>query len=95
MEEPMGPRPYWATRIFFFTLEFLNDLKSQYVKGLADGLQPNLQRCSRAAAKAELQRLQPLGFGAGYVVAKATTPKDFRVPTPTPRPPPFPAPFRA
>ena len=43
MEEPMGPRPYWATRIFFFTLEFLSDLRSQYVKGLADGLQPNLR----------------------------------------------------
>ncbi len=50
MEEPMGPRPYWATRIFFFTLQFLNDLRSQYVKGLADGLQPNLQRAMTRGA---------------------------------------------
>jgi|HubBroStandDraft_3_1064219.scaffolds.fasta_scaffold08764_3 hypothetical protein len=41
----MGPRPYWATRIFFFTMGFLNDLRSQYVKGLSDELQPNLQFC--------------------------------------------------
>ena len=29
-----------------------------------------------SAAKAELQRLKPLGFGTVYVVAKATTHKD-------------------
>src|SRR5271170_7674039 len=34
-----------------------------------------------AKAKAELQRLKPLGFGAVYVVAKATTHKDSRVTT--------------
>jgi hypothetical protein len=43
MEEPMGPRPYWATRIFFFTMQFLGGARSHYVKGLAGGLQPNLR----------------------------------------------------
>ena len=40
----MGPRPYWTTRIFFFTMAFLNVVKSQYVKGLVNRLQPNLLR---------------------------------------------------
>jgi len=48
MEEPMGPRPYWATRIFFFTMEFLSHARSQYVKGFVSGLQPNLLRLRRA-----------------------------------------------
>src|SRR5271168_2540857 len=36
---------------------------------------------------AELQRLKPLGFRTVYVVAKATTHKDSRVPTDTLKPP--------
>src|SRR5580658_2937695 len=57
MEEPMGPRPYCTTRIFFFTMEFLSEARSQYVKGLGGGLQPNLPcalsrgaQCLRTAA---------------------------------------------
>src|SRR5271168_4086468 len=42
--------------------------------------------CVRAA-KAELQRLKPLGVGAVYVVAKATTHKDSRVLTQSLQPP--------
>ena len=44
MDAPMGPTPYWTTRIFFFTMAFLNVVKSQYVKGLVNRLQPNLLR---------------------------------------------------
>ena len=38
-------------------------------------------------SRAELQRLKPLGFGAVYVVAKATTHKDSRVLTQSLQPP--------
>src|SRR5277367_1720022 len=41
-----------------------------------------------SAAKAELQRLKPLGIGTVYVVAKATTHKDFYVLAHTPEPRP-------
>ena len=44
MEAPMGPSPYWTTRIFFFTGGFPENFRSYYLKVLASGLQPNLRR---------------------------------------------------
>jgi len=45
-------------------------------------------------AKAELQRLKPLGFRADYVVAKATTHKDSRALTHDLTPRPFGSPLQ-
>lgn len=44
IEAPMGPTPYWTTRIFFFNGDIPSDFRSHNLKVLASGLQPILRR---------------------------------------------------
>jgi hypothetical protein len=46
-----------------------------------------VSRAYVAIAKSELQRLKPLGLAMSYVVAKATTHKEFGTTAETPQPP--------